>query len=63
MSVKDLTKEQLAQLKVQYLDNLLMEKENRNISYGEIANIDDLVNDEIIYDLYSCYMFVEEDFY
>jgi hypothetical protein len=63
MGVKDLTKEQLAQLKVQYLDNLLMEKENRNISYGEIANIDDLVDDEIIYDLYSCYMFVEEDFY
>jgi hypothetical protein len=63
MGVKDLTKEQLAQLKVQYLDNLLMEKENRNISYGEIANIDDLVDDEIIYDLYGCYMFVDEDFY
>jgi len=63
MGVKDLTREQLAQLKVQYLDNLLMEKENRNISYGEIANIDDLVDDEIIYDLYGCYMFVDEDFY
>lgn len=63
MSVKDLTKEQLAQLKVQYLDNLLMETENRNISYGEIYNINEIVSNSIIYNLYSMYEFVEEDFY
>lgn len=63
MSVKDLTSEQLEQLKVQYLDNLLMEEENRNISYMEIATINDLVSNDLIYDLYSNYVFVEEDFY
>lgn len=63
MSVKDLTSEQLEQLKVQYLDNLLMETENRNISYGEIYNINEIVSDSIIYNLYSMYEFVEEDFY
>lgn len=63
MSVKDLTSEQLAQLKVQYLDNLLMETENRNISYGEIYNINEIVSDSIIYNLYSMYEFTEEDFY
>ena len=62
MSVRELTREQLEQLKVQYLDNLLMEEENRNISYGEIANINDLVSDKLIYDLYDMYDFVEEDF-
>ena len=63
MSVKDLTSEQLEQLKIQYLDNLLMETENRNISYGEIYNINEIVSDSIIYNLYSMYEFVEEDFY
>ena len=63
MSVKDLTSEQLEQLKVQYLDNLLMEEENRNISYMEIATINDLVSNDLIYDLYNNYVFVEEDFY
>lgn len=63
MSVKDLTQEQLTQLKIQYLDNLLMEKENRNISYGEIVNINDLVSNDLIYSLYNIYTFVEEDFY
>ena len=63
MSVKDLTSEQLEQLKIQYLDNLLMEEENRNISYMEIATINDLVSNDLIYNLYSNYVFVEEDFY
>lgn len=63
MSVKDLTQEQLTQLKIQYLDNLLMEEENRNISYGEIVNINDLVSNDLIYNLYNIYTFVEEDFY
>lgn len=63
MSVKDLTQEQLTQLKIQYLDNLLMEEENRNISYGKIVNINDLVSNDLIYNLYNIYTFVEEDFY
>ena len=48
MKLKDLNKEQLQQLKIQYLDNLLMQEENRNISYGEMANIDDIIDDNDI---------------
>lgn len=63
MSVNELSSEQLAQLKVQYLDNKLMEEENRNISYMEIININDLVDNDTMYELYGGYTFVEEDFY
>ena len=62
MSVKDLNREQLQQLKIHYLDELLCKEENRNISYGEMANIDEIVTDEEIYDEYSMYYFVKEDF-
>lgn len=65
MRLKDLNGEQLRQLKVQYLDKLLMEKENRNISYGEMVNIDDIIsdNDKDFVEEYSCYDFVEDDFF
>ena len=65
MKLEDLSKEQLQQLKVQYLDNLLMEEENRNISYGEIANIDDIIddNDKDFINTYNMYSFCEEDFF
>ncbi len=64
MKLKDLNREQLQQLKIQYLDNLLMQEENRNISYGEMANIDDIIddNDKDFVEEYSIYDFVEEDF-
>lgn len=65
MKLEDLSREELQQLKVQYLDNLLMEKENRNISYGEIANIDDIIddNDKDFINTYNMYSFCEEDFF
>ena len=63
MSVKELNREQLEQLKIQYLDNLLMEEEDRNISYGEMVNINDIVSDELIFDLYGHIMFTDEDFF
>lgn len=63
MKVQELNKEQLQQLKVRYLDELLQEEEGRNISYGEIANIDDIVSDKIMFDLYEHIEFVEEDFF
>lgn len=63
MSVNELSSEQLAQLKVQYLDFKLMEEENRNISYMEIININDLVDNDTMYELYGGYTFVDEDFY
>ena len=63
MNVKELNKEQLQQLKIRYLDDLLQEEEGRNISYGEMANIDENVSDKIIYDLYESTTFVDEDFF
>ena len=51
------------QLKIQYLDNLLMEEEDRNISYGEIVSINDIVSDKLIFDLYGHIMFTNEDFF
>lgn len=63
MKVQELNKEQLQQLKVRYLDELLQEEEGRNISYGEIVNIDDIVSDKIMFDLYEHIEFVEEDFF
>ncbi|MBQ3475843.1 MAG: hypothetical protein IJH20_06720 [Bacilli bacterium] len=63
MNVKELNKEQLQQLKIRYLDELLQEEEGRNISYGEMANIDEIVSDKIIYDLYESTTFVDEDFF
>lgn len=63
MNVKELNKEQLQQLKIRYLDDLLQEEEGRNISYGEMANIDEIVSDKIIYDLYESTTFVDEDFF
>lgn len=63
MKVQELNKEQLQQLKVRYLDELLQEEEGRNISYGEIANIDEIVSNKIMFDLYGHITFVEEDFF
>lgn len=63
MKVQELNKEQLQQLKVRYLDELLQEEEGRNISYGEIANIDEIVSDKVMFDLYGHITFVEEDFF
>lgn len=65
MELKDLSKEQLQQLKIRYLDNLLMKKENRNISYGEMANIDEIISDddEDFINEYSCFSYTDEDFF
>ena len=65
MEMKDLTKGQLAELKIKYLDELLMKKENRNISYGEMAFIDDIIadDDEDFINEFSGYSFVNDDFF
>lgn len=62
MKVKDLSREQIQQLKVMYLDNKLYEKEQRSISYGEIIAIDNIVSDRLMYKMYKDYIFTAEDF-
>lgn len=65
MNLKDLTKGQLTELKIKFLDELLMKEENRNISYGEMANIDEIIadDDEDFINEYSVYTFVNDDFF
>ena len=63
MTVRELTKEELQELKVHMLDEFLQEEENRNISYGEIADIDELVTDESVFKEYENVSFVKDDFF
>lgn len=63
MKVKDLSREQLQQLKTMYLDNKLYEEEQRSISYGEIIAIDEIVSDRLMYKIYKNYIFTAEDFF
>jgi hypothetical protein len=62
MSVKELNKDQLTSLKQTFLDEVLMMSENRNISYGEMASIDEIVSDEDVFEAYEGTFFVPEDF-
>ena len=58
MTVRELNKNELRELKVRYLDELLQEEEGRNVSYGEIANIDEIVSDKIMFDLMAETLYV-----
>ncbi len=65
MKITDLTKGQLRELKTRYLDELLQKEENRGISYGEMANIDEIIadDDEDFIAEYEIYTFVNDDFF
>lgn len=58
MNVKELTRNQLTELKQHYYC-----ENNENVSWGELAKIDDLVSDKDIFEEYSGTYFVEEDFF
>lgn len=58
MTVKELNKKQLTELKIAYYNEYVNDKP----SYNEMVNIDDLVNDNIVFEYYKNYDFVEDDF-
>ena len=58
MTVHDLNRAQLIQLKAAYYEG----KHPDGVSYGELADIDDLVNDDAILAEYAGVDFVEDDF-
>lgn len=62
VDVRDLSREELIELKERYLDSHLLEVEDRSASYEEIASADEIVPDEMIFEAYECFNFVEEDF-
>lgn len=57
MTVKELNRDQLVQLKQDYLT-----KNDENVSYGELADANDLVDDETIFDEYGNTIFSSDDF-
>ena len=58
MKIEDLTREQLIELKERYYT-----ERNENVSYGELADVDNLVRDNEIFEEYGHITFVEEDFF
>lgn len=61
MDISQLNKEQIANLKQAYLMQH-NEEVGKGISYEELANADNLISDEIIYEAYAGYNFSEDDF-
>ena len=70
MYVRDLNREQIEELKVNYLCELADEgsfasvtgKDYDSPSMEDIANADSIVSDEVIYENYEGINFTEEDF-
>lgn len=58
MSVDELNRNELIELKQHYYC-----ERNNNVSYGELANIDELVSDYEICQVYGNIEFTEEDFF
>lgn len=59
MSVKELNREELIELKQNYYCNEL----GNNASYGELADIDNIVTDKEIFEYYDYVDFVKDDFF
>lgn len=62
MNVRELTRDELTELKTRYYSDLL-DKRGETPSYGELAQIDELVTDEEVYQEYADVDFVKEDFF
>ncbi len=58
MTVQELSREQLIELKGHYYCG-----KNENVSWGELANIDEIVSDEEIFEAEGGTMFVPDDFF
>ena len=57
MTIFELNEDQKRQLKTD-----LYCQENHSVSWGELANIDELVSDEQLYETFGSVDFVEDDF-
>ena len=58
MSVYELSKNQLIELKQNYLCEV-----QKNVSYGELCNADNIISDEEIFNEYGNVEFSEDDFF
>lgn len=62
-TVSELTHEEFVELKRDYYTEYLNENEGREPSLDELQNIDDIIDDECIMNVYSHLTFVDEDFF
>lgn len=60
MTTHELTREQIIKLKQDYL--MFHDDKEHSVSWGELANADELVTDETIHENYGYITFAEEDF-
>ena len=63
LTVYDLTRDQINQLKEIYLDQHLQETCDECASYGDLANAADIVDDWLIFDAYADTVFSPDDFW
>ena len=62
MTVRELSREELLELKSRYYTELL-DRKGESPSYGELAQVETLVSDEEVYEEYDGIDFVKEDFF
>ena len=70
MDIHDLTREQLIELKESYLYALadkgdyaeVLDTDHDEPSYDDLADVDDLVPDDVVFDYYDGMTFTEDDF-
>lgn len=62
MTVRQLNRDQLTELKERMIDDEVYEQEGRGASYGELAAAGDSISDERVFARYSGTEFVPEDF-
>ena len=63
MSVYELNKEQITELKSRSFTDYIYETENRDVFLSELANIDNIISDDYIYENYGDIDFSEDDFF
>lgn len=66
MNVTELNRDQLIELKQSYLDVLNESDEHEEVvgvSYNELANADEIVPDDVIFNYYADIIFSEDDFF
>ena len=71
MDVRDLSREQLVELKQNYMTELVnegtfaevMNREYDEPSYGDLAEADELISDDFIFEHYADISFVPDDFF
>lgn len=62
MTVRELNRDQLTELKQRMIDDEIYEKEGRGASYGELAEAES-VPDEKVFERYDGIEFAEDDFF